>query len=74
LSAERFHPYVQPVDRSVVERAVGPHLATPVTDVKHIPSGVNEVFLVSCAQQQQQVIARFNVASELGRFQKEPGA
>ena len=70
MSAEGFHLYVQLVDLSVVERAVRPHLAAPVTDVKQVPSGVNEVFLVSCADQQQ-VIARFNIASELARFQKE---
>lgn len=69
MAVDRFHPYVHPVDRSVVERVVGAHLAAPVTDVRHIPSGVNEVFLVSCAQ--QQVVVRFNVPAELGRFHKE---
>lgn len=52
-----------------MEGVVRQHITTPITDVTHIPSGVNEVFLITCMG--ERVIARFNAASELGRFQKE---
>lgn len=53
----------------MVERIIRQHVGAAVTAVRPLPSGVNDVVLVSCGQ--RQLIARFNVAAELGRFRKE---
>ena len=56
-------------DLAMVKRVIRLHVGLAVTAVRPIPSGVNDVLLVSC--EEQQVVARFNLAAELGRFRKE---
>ena len=69
LSAGAFRPYVDLVDRSLVERVVSRHLRTPITGIEHLPSSVHEVFVVSSGE--QRVVARFNDLAEMDRFEKE---
>lgn len=53
----------------MVERVIRQHVGLATTAIGPIPSGVNDVVLVSSGE--QQVVARFNVADELRRFRKE---
>jgi len=57
------------VDRAIVERVAEEQFGAPVTAVRHLPSSVCEVFLVSSGE--RQMVARFNVVTELDRFRKE---
>jgi len=53
----------------MLERIVRRHSGLTVTAVRHLPSGVNDVVLVSCGE--RQLIVRLNVVDELERFRKE---
>ena len=56
-------------DRAMVERLVERHLGLTVTAVQRVPSGVNDVVLVSCDD--EQVVVRFNTIDALDEFRKE---